>query len=244
MKLLFALMGLPGLLFGQQSPRLQHALESLRSHPAIFMRLQGNTTLGMETHSETIDLYWDATNMATSQTVRIKLTHFKDDVEQYRLIADGRTLYNLDIARNEYTAARYGDFGQGPPANLVDSVLQSVVSQSKGDAGFPARLLRDICNSSAARFTPCITGVDPIEEPNDVVYQDDPNTPHRTITYYLDPQTHELSSIDYYDSVPLGNSQRVTNWTTTIYTFVSAPANWNFDFVAPAGSRAIEAKGG
>lgn len=227
--------------YSAEPAALQFAFGNLRLKPCVFMQLVGTERVGFTNNNIQVDAYWDSTLAASTGTYRSKISAFKNGFETSREVGNGDSIFVLDVQRNEYGAASYGDVGTGVP---LDNLLQSMVASSQSYNVFPARTLRDIFSSTGAVYKSWYPGITPIEDPDTVTYQDDPVTPRRQIIFHLDHDTHDLKTIDYNDSIQVGSSVKVVNWTLSFTTYDTLPSGWAFDFNPPAGSRAVQLRRG
>lgn len=194
------------------------------------MRLDGTEIIGADSRTIVVDCYWDSTATSGQPVSRLRIDLFKDATLQRRWIGDGVSLWAVDALKNAYSTTAYGAYSGSEPTNYNDRLLQSAVASARGAAVFPARLLRDVFSGSAASYKAWIPGVAPTMAGEVITYQvGAPLT--RQVQFVLDTSGN-LSSIAYFDQK--GDQQ--VSYTLTFYTFLSPPADWNFNYVPSGGS--------
>src|SRR5262249_7329177 len=113
---------------------------------------------------------------------KVQLVVVMNNLEIYRIIGDGITLYSYDERRNEYSASRYGNYAGAQPSDYVNALLSSVRSQLQGQSAYPGRLLSEVYAGEDARYTSWIPGT-AIENTGAIVRYVLGNPVHRSLEF-------------------------------------------------------------
>ncbi len=138
-KLPLALLLLLGETLAQaQTPEnlIQVAFDKIRSQRSLFMRLEGTEQIANKQHHLMVDAFWDTIPEGEKIVSKVQVVSYKDDVQTYRVVGDGTSLWNLDLALNEYSVNLYGSYSSKQPDNYQEVLLQSLVAGVVGPASF------------------------------------------------------------------------------------------------------------
>lgn len=219
---------------------IQSALTGLRTHAGLQVVLSGTQSAGEASETFTTTLYWFESIEDGRPVVRVEVVGDKNAAEVFRIVGDGVTLWAYDARRNEYSATRYGNYRGAQPENYVNALLGALGSMIEGRSALPVRLLNQVYGGESARYRSWLPGATPVNSGISVLYQLGSPVRRRLEFRYtgVDPAVL-IDSIDYYDRVELGSIVRETTWQISPLSLDAVPAEANFSFVPPAGSRAI-----
>ena len=216
---------------------LKGVLSALRTKPAMTFSAVGTESRGFATHPIEVDVWSDLDS--STPRARIKVTSFYDGKFRYGWAGDGVQLFHYDPLRNEYTAFVYGAYTGKQPDRMVDSVLQSLVAESKGSAVLPIRFLRDIYAGDGQTYHSWMPDSVPVEVSTKTVHTVTFETNTRKLLFTLDPTTAAFVSLEYWDVSGSGIQAVSTHWTLTATSLDAVPSNWDFSFAPPAGCRPV-----
>lgn len=244
------------------------AFATLRGYDKTLFRLQGNEYFGSTTTVLQSDFFWDRPLLSSAQDMKFELLEAQNSVLFRRVVGDGRHAWGIDLAKSQYSVARYGSYTAAKPADYESNGLQNLNVLASGQSSYLARLTREVWGGVGSQYRPWIpassnrgeftvqgvgaTLKDPVV-PTRVysasltkkfhvywVTQNGVNT--RSLTFELDENSGtgnwDLTAIYYSDYVKLGKIGRMTDWKTTIYTGI-LPSPGNFIYTPIAGSRAV-----
>ena len=171
---------------------------------------------------------------------KIEMLITLNDVEIYRIVGDGVTLFAYDERRNEYSASRYGNYANAQPASYVNTLLASVRSLLQGQNVYAGRLISEVYAGEGSRYTSWIPGAF-VENTGAIVRYTLGNPVHRSFEFgYTNvPPNVVLNTIDFYDHVDRGSVSRDINWQMTLTSFDVALSDVTFSFAPPSGARAV-----
>lgn len=216
---------------------LTSAFAKIRAKPAVTLRAIGSEVKGGVQHTLEVDGCSDIDLIAPR--ARIKVTSFYDGQFRYGWAADGVQLFHYDPVRNEYSAVIYGSFSGKTPDRLVDSVLQSMVALSKGQAILPIRFLRDVYAGDTLTYKTWIADADPVEIATDTVHTVTYENKSKKLVYALEPKSGDLLSIDWWELKSDGAGGIQVHWTLKLTTHDSTPQSWDFSFTPPPSCRPV-----
>ena len=219
---------------------IQQAFEGLRAHPGLQVTLTGETTIGTnETALKSVTTWFQDVEDGRPMS-KLEMVIYVNNIETYRIVGDGTTLYAYDEQRNEYSSTRYGNYNGAQPANYVNALLASTRSMLQGQAAYPGRLLSEVYAGDDARYTTWVPGA-AIENTGAIVRYTLGNPVHRSMEFdYTNvPPNVILNSISYFDHVDLGATSRDVNWNIALQSFDVVLTDANFSFTPPAGARAV-----
>ena len=226
--------------FGQIKPEeqsIEQAFEGLRPHPGLQITHTGSTHVGPSelTFKSISTLFQDVED--GRPMIKVEMVIFVNDLEIYRIVGDGVTLYAYDERRNQYSASRYGTYNGAQPAAYINSLLSTLRSLLQGNAVFPGRIFSEVYAGEDARYTSWIPGT-AVENTGTIVRYVLGNPVHRSLefSYSNIPPNVVLNSIEYFDHVDLGAVSRDNDWTITLQSFDLALSDVTFSFVPPAGA--------
>jgi outer membrane lipoprotein-sorting protein len=229
--------------FAQIKPEeqpIQQAFVGLRAHAGLQITQTGTSQIGTtETHFKSVTTWFQDVEDGRPMA-KLEMLIYLNDVESFRIVGDGTTVYAYDEQRNEYSASRYGNYAGAQPASYVNSLLASVRSVLKGQTVYPGRLVSEVYGGEGARYTSWIPGTT-VENTGAIVRYVLGNPVHRSFefAYTNVPPNVVLNSIDYFDHVDMGGATRDVNWSISVLSFDLALGDVTFTFVPPAGARSV-----
>ena len=219
---------------------IQQAFDGMRVHPGLQITLTGTTTVGTTEKTIKSVTNWFQDVEDGRPMAKVSMVVSLNDIEVFKIVGDGTTLYMWDEQRNEYSSSRYGNYSGPQPAAYVNDLLSSTRSALKGQAAYPGRMLSEVYAGEAARYTSWIPGIS-VEDTGAIVRYMLGNPVHRSLEFNYSNIAPNviLTTIDYFDHVDLGAVARDTTWTITLQSYDLALSDSSFTFVAPAGARAV-----
>lgn len=201
--------------FAQIKPEeqsIEQAFEGLRAHPGLQITHTGSTQVGpSESTFKSISTVFQDVEDGRPM-VKLEMVIFVNDLEIYRIVGDGVTLYAYDERRNQYSASRYGNYNGAQPAAYMNTLLSTVRSLLQGNTVFPGRIISEVYAGEDARYTSWIPGT-AVENTGTIVRYVLGNPVHRSLefSYTNVPPNVILNSIEYFDHVDLGAVARDVN---------------------------------
>jgi hypothetical protein len=227
--------------------QIRSAFTDLRSYPSFSVTLNGVDELGGKQKQIQTRLWWLSSSDAKGNAVRkLECTEWIDGILTSRTVADGTTMWSLDVARNRYTVATYGTYGGTMPTNYVRAVVMAFTSGAKGPTQYLARLLSDLFGTDGVQYTPWLKSTVAGEQTEVLVgtgyvsYRFG-NPVYKWMRYTLYPDEYgnfRLYSFDLRDAGKVGDKARAIWWLATVDTVTPPPAG-TFTFTPPAGSQAV-----
>jgi hypothetical protein len=227
--------------------QIRSAFADLSSHPSFHIRLTGTDEIGGKQKQLETHLYWLSSSDEKGNAVRkLECSEWVDGVLTTKIVADGTTMWALDVGRNQYTVATYGTYGAGAPSNYVRGLVLAFTSSAKGPTQYLARLLSDLFAAGGVQYTPWLKS-NVAGEPTDIsigagwVSYLFGNPVHKWMRYTLWPDGYGnfiLSSFDLKDTTTVGGKTRNLSWLAEVDTVTEPPAG-TFTFTRPAGSHAV-----
>jgi outer membrane lipoprotein-sorting protein len=219
---------------------IQQAFFGLRAHAGLQVVQTGISKIGTtQTQFKSVTTWFQDVEDGRPMA-KVEMLIYLNDVEIFRIVGDGTTVFAYDEQRNEYSASRYGNFSGAQPASYVNSLLASVRSLLKGQTVYSGRLISEVYGGEASRYTSWIPGT-AIEDTGSIVRYVLGSPVHRSFEFNYSnvPPNVILTSIDYFDHVDMATVSREVNWTLTLTSFDVALSDVTFSFVPPAGVRSV-----
>jgi hypothetical protein len=213
---------------------LQSAYENLRNQQWVHLELLGDDTSAAKSVSIRVEAFWSCPTGLPKPLAQLTVESYRDEEPADFWDADGVQLWKYATDSDSYQAFAYGSFAGDQPTNYLDSLLQSLVAESRNPALFPNRLLRDVYGGPQALYKSWIPETKAKESSQNglttITYSNDV----KTVTFTLDEASGDLKEIEYDAADPV----RTEHWQMTVTTYDKAPT-WQFTFTPPLGARPI-----
>lgn len=223
--------------------RIQRALETLRTEPSLFFRLDGFERRGTGSTRITSDLYWKVEVQGERTLARAELLDYRNNALQGRSVADGTTYWNYHLRTREYSGTPYGRYDSEVSQQYVRDLLGYLNAGASPAGGYITRLLRETFAGSQALYRSWMPGVTPTSSGDTIEYALGEQV-RRRIQFVMESQqdgSERLRSVRFYDRTKVGTLDRETDWTITIYTGGDIPPGENFQPYTHAQTRGWKA---
>jgi len=214
---------------------LQTAYDNLRGEQWASFQLLGTDTVGVQVSPLEVDANWSSPVGVPNPLTQLSLESLRSNVQYDFWVADGTQLWRYADDANQYQAATYGAFAGATPPNYVDSLLQSLVAESRGPALYVSRLLRDVYAGPQATYKSWVPQTTPVVTTDETTTTISYGNAIKTVVFTVDTSSGNLKKIDYTATQGI----RAEAWELTITTFNARPLDWRFTFTPPPDAQPV-----
>ena len=217
------------------------ALAELASNQSLTMVLTGTETDGNKTHTFNAVLASSFSIANGQQLAQLELLDYRDNQLQRRVAADGVRFWDYDVRGKTYTSTEYGS-GRFAGSER-ERLFQNMLRRLKGEKTFLARLMQDAYGgklNARTAWLPWRPNASVSVQGDSIVCTTSIPNPN-VLTYTLQREVGfgwSIASIDYYEETVISSRTRITRWNVAFYRD-SIPQGTSWQFVPPAGSRAL-----